>query len=143
MTTITLSYTENNAFVKNMLRTLKKIKITISLFAMLLFVSAAIAQNSDCNQIVIGNGTELSHEIPINTLYHHSYSQQIYEASEMDNLPIDSPIYSVSFYKVGSCDYIKPNQSIYIGNTNKTNFSNTSDWVPISELIQVYSGSFT
>jgi hypothetical protein len=117
-------------------------KITFTLFAMLLFFSATFAQQGiDCDDIIIGDGTTSTYEIPINTFYCHSYTQQIYDAEELGEVANGWQISSISFYKTGTCQYTKTNQTIYLWNTNKSNFSNTTDWVPLSELTQVYAGS--
>ena len=115
-------------------------KITLLFFTIFLFFSLTFAQ-IPCDDIIIGNGTELSYEIPLNTFYNYSYTQQIYDADELEDLTAGMQIYFIAFYKDVSCEYSKHNQTIYLGNTTKTTFANTSDWVPISELMLVFSGS--
>ena len=89
----------------------------------------------DCFDQTIGTGTTSTYLIPINTYYRHSYSQQIFDAAEMGISA--GTINSVSFQYVWTAGQDKANFSIYLGNTSKSTFSGTTDWVPFGELEQV------
>ncbi|MEG1556501.1 MAG: fibronectin type III domain-containing protein, partial [Bacteroidales bacterium] len=91
--------------------------------------------------ITIGTGTTGKYTIPVNTFYNYSYVQEIFLASEMEDLT-DS-IYSISFQYIHSSPQTKNPVTIYLGNTTKTNFSSSSDWVPASAMNQVFQGSVT
>ncbi|MCL2167947.1 MAG: T9SS type A sorting domain-containing protein [Lentimicrobiaceae bacterium] len=96
--------------------------------------------------ITIGNGTTGVSQYPVNHFYRNSYVQEIFLASEID-LPVGASIASLSFQHTLSGNPVKTNQTIYLGNTDKSNFTGTSgataDWVPAAQLQQVWSGSIT
>jgi len=101
--------------------------------------------NNDCikDERIIGTGTTGSLFLPFRYVYNHSYSQQIFTAEEVDISPgdlIESISFDVSYISGG---LFFGNQSIFLGYTTKNHFLSTSDWVPLSELIQVYSGTYT
>ncbi|WP_297868830.1 GEVED domain-containing protein, partial [uncultured Flavobacterium sp.] len=100
-------------------------------------------------------GASRSTVIPINSNYGYTYSQQVYLASEY-NTAGGTGLTSISklrFYyngtgsgsAVGSSTTTTTfdNWTIYMGNTSKSSFSSTTDWVPSSALTQVFSGTVT
>ena len=91
--------------------------------------------------VTIGTGTVGKYVIPINTFYNHSYSQQIYTATEIGSQV--GVINSISFQYFFATPQTKNPIKIYLGNTTKSVFSSTSDWVPASGLTEVFSGSVT
>jgi uncharacterized protein (TIGR02145 family) len=100
--------------------------------------------NGDCvaEEIIIGTGTNETEQIPINTLYKHSYSQQIYDAAEL-GIDAGTLITGIAF-EINNMGFpqFRHNQSIYLGHTTKPFFSAfDSDWIPVSELQLVYSGT--
>ena len=83
-------------------------------------------------------GTITTYTIPVNNFYHYSYTQQIYLASEMGGA---STIDSIAFdyaYSTASTD--KTNVVIYLGHTSQSTFSGSSNYIPSTNLQQVYSG---
>jgi uncharacterized protein (TIGR02145 family) len=105
--------------------------------------------------VSIGSGTTRSSAIPINSNYGYTYSQQVYLASDY-NTAGGTGLTSISklrFYyngtgsggTVGSSTTTTTfdNWTIYMGNTSKSSFSSTTDWVPSSALTQVFSGTVT
>jgi len=111
--------------------------------AILLCIGVAFAQPfTDCNDIIIGNGTATSYEIPINTIYNYSYTQQIYEASEIEFFGENTTLTAISFQYVHSTPYYnKIEQTIYLGITDKAVFESTNDWIPLSQLQEVFYGT--
>ena len=88
--------------------------------------------------VVFGDGTATTYQVPLNNLYKYTYTQQLFLSSEM-NGEID--IKSISFdYSHSIAMTVKTNVNIYLGHTNKSTFSGTSDYVPLSNLKLVYSG---
>ncbi len=88
--------------------------------------------------VAIGNFTNPTtcYGIPNVMSYKYSYSQQLFMANEIGGSKSINGI-SLQYY------YAYPvvrNVDIYLGHTNKTGFSNGSDWVPQSDLTLVYSG---
>ena len=85
--------------------------------------------------IVIGNGTSTSYNIPLNTFYNYSYVQQLYLASELN---YTGDITSIGFQYIYSTAQTKTNQSIYLAETDLTSLST---WIPADSLTLVYSGT--
>jgi len=57
--------------------------ISTIMLANIVFAQPTVQSNSDCDEIIIDNGTTLTLEIPIHMHYRHSYTQQIYDAEEI------------------------------------------------------------
>ena len=94
--------------------------------------------------VQIGEGSATSYDLPINSCYGYSYSQQIYLESELnDNGGGPGPITKIRFYLNTSANPITAwdNWTVYLGSTTKDVFLSTSDWVPVSELTEVFSGT--
>ena len=93
----------------------------------------------DClDSIIIGNGTTAQYYLPMNTFYKYSYTQQIFTAAELDSL--DGTIPCIAFQYI----YTSPQDKdivVYMGNTDKTQFNSGTDWVPIADMQQVFSGT--
>lgn len=91
--------------------------------------------------VEIGSGTSTTGNLPIYSCYGYSYSQQIYLASEFTGQPY---IYKIAFkYNGGSSNpALWNNWTVYMGNTSQNSFDD-SEWVPYSDLEQVFSGTVT
>ena len=78
--------------------------------------------------------------MPVNNQFRYSYSQQIFDASEMNGAAL---INSVSFYYAYSTPLTaKNNVTIYLSHTNKSSFiSSAEDYVASSNFQQVYTGA--
>ena len=92
------------------------------------------------NGFVIGDATYDNAYLPTYSYYPYSLSQQIYTAEEMGGSATE--ISSLSFFNTGNYG-ITRNMSIYMVNTEKTSFENTSDWIPVSGNDLVFSGNVT
>ena len=105
--------------------------------AILLWTTGAWAQT-----VTIGNSgsTTSTYNIPINNLYNYSYTQQIILATEIGT---DGNITHIKFYwNAGNITY-NNNWTVYLGYTTASSFANTTSWVPLSSLTQVFSGSIS
>ena len=90
-------------------------------------------------EVAVGNGTTGNYYIPVNNYYHYTYSQQLFLASEL-NGPTD--ITSVSFeYGYSLPTTKKTNCTIYLGHTDQSSFTGSSNYIPLSALHQVYHGN--
>lgn len=90
----------------------------------------------DANSNYTNNGNVL----PSSFYYGYGYSQQIYHASEIGGAGVINSLALQYFYSNNQTR----NMDIYLGHTDKSSFnSNTVDWVPLSDLTLVYSGSIT
>src|SRR5690606_29745066 len=91
----------------------------------------------------IGSGTGTSSYFPLYYLYDYSYSQTIYTAAEMSasGASVNGQITKIKYKPTSSVstedwqDWV-----VYMGNTTKTDFSSTSDWVAVGSMTQVFNG---
>lgn len=94
-------------------------------------------------QITLGAGSTAVGSAPVSTYFGYSYVQQIFTKNEI-NTNAAGNITGLKFY-------LNPNSSItnssswvvYLGTTAKTNFFSSVDWIPVSQLNQVFSGTVT
>lgn len=74
--------------------------------------------------------------LPTNPYYGYSYTQQIYDSTYFGD--IEGAIKCMAIqYTYSSA--ITRNMKIYVGNTTKTQFSSTTDWVPEADMVMVYN----
>ncbi|MDY4789605.1 MAG: fibronectin type III domain-containing protein, partial [Bacteroidales bacterium] len=104
----------------------------------LMAIIFAIQGFTQQGEITIGNGTSTTSYVPMYCNYDYSYSQTIYTSSEI----IGGTISQIAYYMTSSTSRTEV-IDIYAGNTTKNSFSSTTDYVPLSSLTQVYSGSCT
>jgi|GEM_PF-2598854 len=90
----------------------------------------------------IGSGTSTSSRYPIYSCYGYNYSQQIYYQTEIG---FSGLIEKVRFYynSGGTTTSNWDDWVIYMGHTSKTSFTSSSDWVPFSDLTQVFDGQIS
>lgn len=89
-------------------------------------------------QITLGAGSTTVGVAPVSTYFGYSYVQQIFTKNEI-NTNAAGNISGLKFY-------LNPNSTItnssswviYLGTTTKTAFSSTVDWIPVSQLNQVF-----
>lgn len=106
------------------------------LLSCLLFVSMGISA-----QITLGAGSVDIGVAPISTYYEYSYVQQIFTKQEI-NANAARNITGLKFYLDPSLSISSSSQwVVYLGHTSATSFSSSSDWVPLSQLTQVFSGT--
>ncbi len=104
---------------------------------LVLFVLVSLCWQSNA-QVQVGDGTYSSafNTYPFNPYYGYSYAQSIYLASEINSF---GDITSISF-EMGDADAIVNSDDeidLWIGQTTKTEFDSTTDWVDVSTLNQV------
>lgn len=108
----------------------KKTTYLLLLFLLSLFQLSA--------QVQVGTGTNTFQRLPFNPPFEYSYGQSIYLASEIG---ATGNITSIQWYYAGNGNMENSQQLvIYMGHTAKSQFDNTTDWVTLSELTQVYAG---
>lgn len=107
-------------------------KAVFTFLAMLMIHQFAMAQ------IQIGSGTE-NRYLPVSPNDLYSYSQFIYLQNEIAQPVLIS---AIQFYFAGNSLNNSNEWVIYMGHTSKTGFNNKTDWIPLSQLTQVWSGTF-
>lgn len=110
-------------------------KLLFSCFLMLSMIMSA--------QINLGSGTSTGTAVPVSTYYGYSYVQQIFPKSEI-NADAAGNITGLKFYLSANASIASSDSWIvYLGHTNKTAFSSTSDWIPLVNLTKVFEGTVT
>ncbi|WP_449398870.1 hypothetical protein [Chryseobacterium wanjuense] len=80
---------------------------------------------------------------PISTYYGYSYVQQIYTKQEI-NANAAGNITGLKFYMDPAMSIASSSQwVVYLGHTTKSSFTSDTDWVPLAQLTQVFSGTAT
>ncbi len=89
--------------------------------------------------IGIGTGNSVNRNLPIEPYYAYSYSQTIYNQSELD---VNDKIIDKIYYQHNGNGTLSNNHAwvVYIGHTQQTEYASSSDWIDVSSLIQVFSG---
>ena len=77
---------------------------------------------------------------PTQTFYDFSLTEQIFDAAELSDL--GDSIFGLAFQYFYATSVTR-NVEVYLGHTDKTTFTGTSDYVPASSLTMVYNGSVT
>ncbi|WP_083997446.1 T9SS type A sorting domain-containing protein [Chryseobacterium angstadtii] len=92
-------------------------------------------------QVVLGGGTTQGGYMPVDVNYGYNYSQQIFAKTEI-NASAAGNITGVKFYLPNNADISKTvDWVVYIGHTTKTTFSSNTDWIPLANMTQVFSGA--
>ncbi len=126
----------NTNKIRRLLRS--SVYFCIGLLSLLMWTTGTKAQTT----VTIGdpNSTGTSYQIPINNLYGYSYTQQIVLSSEIG---MDGTITKLRFYWNAGSFVNNNNWTVYLGYKATGIFSGTTDWVPLSNLTQVFSGTVT
>lgn len=97
--------------------------------------------------IGIGTGTATGAQLlPINSCYGYNYTQQIVTASEYAaGGGVAGNITKIRFYYASGGTNIANwnNWTVYLGHTAKTAFTTATDWEPVANLTQVFTGTIT
>ena len=126
-----------------------KKRIGAGLFALLLAMLNLLnvqAQNTELTEIIIGDGTETSSEIPFdyfnNTGNRWSFTECIFPAEAIGD---PCMIYSISFYcvqpwlDVNNYAYNAGYRDLmlYLGTTSQTSHTSSTNWISSNELTNV------
>lgn len=114
---------------------MKNLKFTIWLFALLM-----IGWSTSAQTVQIGTGTATSTNLPITASYDYTYSQQIYTQAQVNTA---GEISKIRFYFVSGTAVAQSKALdwvIYMGHTDKTQFTSTTDWVPVGSMTEVFNG---
>jgi hypothetical protein len=104
-----------------------------------MFKSAGRNGNRDI--VTIGNQTGTDYYYyPVNMYFNYSLSEQIYTA---DEIGMAGTINSISFYYNYSSSFSMDNLTLYMKNTEKSEFNSTSDMVAMSLSDIVWSGTLS
>jgi hypothetical protein len=103
-----------------------------------LVLTGALASATQAQTVTIGSGTGTSSYLPLYNYYGYNYTQQIYTAAQVTQSgKIDKIRFMLNAGSLtNSTDWV-----VYMGNTAKTSFASTTDWVPLANMTQVFSGT--
>ena len=91
------------------------------------------------SQVTLGDGTLLNQNVPIEPYFGYSYSQSLYSSGQIN---ASGSITGVSYTATEGTTLATSSQwVVYMGLTEKEFFESTTDWIPISELTQVYAAT--
>ena len=85
--------------------------------------------------VCIGNGTQTNNNLPTSNYYKYGLTQQIYTADEIGQA---GSITSIEFFKASAYTMTR-NLDIYLVCTDKDEFENTSDWIPVTAICGIVS----
>ena len=109
------------------------------LFLLLIALIAPWAANAQTIvEIGTDGGTTTNSYLPAYTMYNNTLSEQIYTAEEVT---MAGTISSISFYNGGSTK--SPEIKLYLVNTDKSEFTNTTDWLTVTANDLVFEGTVT
>ena len=107
------------------------------LFTLLLALMLSIFSLSHATVVQVGEGTGTTSALPIYGGYNYNYSQQIYTHAQIGH---SGPISKIRFYYASGSITNNKDWTIYLGHTTKMTFSNDTDWEPLANLTQVFTG---
>ena len=87
---------------------------------------------------LVNDGDITDNSLPTYTYYEYSYTQQLYMAYELEDI---DTITTVRFYATDAIG--SRNVVLYMGNTEKSDFSSTADYVAASAMTQVGSATIS
>ncbi|WP_160136764.1 T9SS type A sorting domain-containing protein [Chryseobacterium sp. c4a] len=92
-------------------------------------------------QITLGQGSTTVGKVPVDSYWEYSYSQQIFKKQEI-NANAAGNITGLTFYMDPAGDITNSSDwVVYLGHTSKTEFADDNDWIPVSDLTEVYAGT--
>ena len=106
-------------------------------FILLLALMLSVFSMGYADTVTIGDGTATTRRLPIDGYYHFTYSQQIYTQSQINYA---GDITKIRFYYASGSLTNSEEWRIYLGHTQKTEFTSTSDWETPADLTEVYDG---
>ncbi len=112
-----------------------KLVLGIMLTILLAFGTGLMAET-----VQIGSGSAETKYLPIRFYYCYTYSQQIYTQSQINTA---GTITKIRFYLDTGTGTSSTDWTIYLGHTSKSSFSSNSDWIDVSSLTEVFSGTVT
>ncbi|MBN2829666.1 MAG: T9SS type A sorting domain-containing protein [Candidatus Cloacimonetes bacterium] len=89
--------------------------------------------------IEIGDSLEVDAHVPIEPNANYSYSQSLYYQEDINTINCQINYLCYQLNQVSTL-VNNNNWTIYMGHTDKDGFTSVNDWIPITEMIEVYHG---
>ena len=118
----------------------------VTLFLGLMMAILTVGNLNAQTTVQVGTGTSTNSYFPIYTYFGYNYSQQIYTGTEIAAAGGSTgTITQIKFYLSSLSTPLSAwsNWTVYLGNTSTSSFANTSSWIPLASLTQVYTGTIT
>ncbi len=90
--------------------------------------------------VQVGDGTSNTSYLPLYGIYSYTYTQQVFTQSQINH---SGEITKIRFYYASGSIGNNKDWTIYLGHSQRTEFSSTTDWEPPANLTQVFSGDVT
>lgn len=117
--------------------------INLSLMKKILLLSLLSTALMFNAQINLNIGSTTVGTAPVSSFFSYSYVQQLYPKQEL-NADAAGNITGLIFYIDPSATITDSSDwTVYLGHTTKTAFTSGTDWIPVAQLTQVYTGSVT
>lgn len=108
---------------------------------LLLFFFLAVTFMAKAQTITIGEGSDMTTQVPFNSYYNYSFTEQLYLADEIEFAGYIKAVkfrIAYSYSTEHSSDIV-----VYLKNVSRSLFTDGSDYEPVSEEDMVFSGSWT
>ena len=95
--------------------------------------------------VTVGTATTTTNNAPVNAANAFHYSQSIYKASDIIAAGGNGigTITKVRYYYSSGGSANSTGWTVYLGHTNKVNFTSNTDWIPAAGLTNCFSGTVT
>lgn len=123
---------------------MKKLFSPLHAFLTLMLLASIFSAHAQTT-VTIGAGTINNPAVPINAFYGYTYSQTVYPASAINGAGgFPSEITKIRYMRnTGNMGSSDAGWTVYMGNSSRTSFTSTTDWEPVANLTQVFSGTVT
>ena len=106
--------------------------------AMVLIIAMQLSAQSGSTVTIGEYSTDTHYDMPLNTWQDYSYTQSIYPA---DSLQRGGVITALSYKYAYGLNLVVNPVIIYLSEVNRSSFASTFDYVPLSELTEVFNGN--
>lgn len=105
---------------------------------LLLLAFLALTVMVQAQTITVGEGSDMTAQVPFNTFYNYSFTEQIFHASEIEYAGNIKAIKFRLAYSYNS-DHLT-DIAVYLKNVSRSTFANSNDYEPVSADDKVFSG---
>lgn len=122
---------------------LTKSKAYFNRYSLSIAALGLIFTTSAQTTVQVGTGTGTTNSNPISCYYGYSYTQQIYTAADLNAVGITGPaeITKIGFFFNNGGGANSTGWTVYIGGSARTEFTTDTDWEPVANLTNCFSGN--
>ena len=137
--TATLRRGESNTSINSFIYSPNQFIMKKKVFSLMMTLLLAFVGVAKAEVVTIGDGTGTTYYAPFNSLWGYSFVEQVYTASEIGTA---GTINAISF-NMSSTDAQTNQVDVFMKNVSRTNFSDNTDWEPVTASDMVFSGTVT